>query len=291
MTVDEARQDTRSGHGALFGRLFDDAAIFPPGQAPMETALTRHLAWRSSPESDFVGPFICASPRWVELVSCLPRDASIPVSVTVPTGVGAVESAVRAAEEEPRTSLVSVEVPVTPEESLDQALTVLDAVLPPETVGFVELPWVAVDGVSCDLLARSRHRLKVRTGGTAAESFPSEELLAGMIWRTVRSGVAFKLTAGLHHAVRHRDAETGFEHHGFLNVIAATAAAGDDADVPAVQSVLATQDPGQVADLVRRLDGEATRDVRQQFLSFGTCSIEEPLEDLNNLGLLKQPSP
>jgi hypothetical protein len=290
MTVHEARHGTRSGHGALFGQLFDDAAIFPPGNAPMETALTRHLAWRSSPERDFVGQFICASPQWVELVSCLPTDASIPVSVTVPAGVGAVESAVRAAEEDPRTSLVSVEVPVAFEDSLGEVLKVLDAVLPRDTVGFVELPWAAVNGVSCDLLARSRHRLKVRTGGTAAESFPSEELLARMIWRTVRSGLAFKLTAGLHHAVRHRDAVTGFEHHGFLNVIAATAAAREAADVPSIQSVLATQDPGRVADLVRRLDGEAARAVRRQFLSFGTCSIEEPLEDLRNLGLLNEPS-
>ena len=39
----------------------------------------------------------------------------------------------------------------------------------------------------------------------------------------------FKCTAGLHNAVRHRAADTGFEHHGFLNVLLATRQAFDGA--------------------------------------------------------------
>jgi len=43
--------------------------------------------------------------------------------------------------------------------------------------------------------------------------------------------VPFKCTAGLHHAVHHTDPATGFVHHGFLNIVAATARAIVGGDV------------------------------------------------------------
>ena len=41
----------------------------------------------------------------------------------------------------------------------------------------------------------------------------------------VARSVPFKCTAGLHQAVRHTGATTGFEHHGYLNILLATARA------------------------------------------------------------------
>jgi hypothetical protein len=37
MTVDQRITDAVLGHGILFDRLFDDAAIFPPGTRPCRT--------------------------------------------------------------------------------------------------------------------------------------------------------------------------------------------------------------------------------------------------------------
>lgn len=271
----------------LFHRLFDDAAIFPPGNAAMPDAVTRHVDWCASPRGVYVGPFVCSSARWSELAESLaPAGASgISVAVTVPD-VSAVQDAVAAAREEPRASLASVEVPVADHAGLDHALTVLDKVLPADVPGFVEPPWSAIDADACTRLAASRHQLKIRTGGASAESFPSEDLLVTMLSCAVRHQVPFKLTAGLHNAVRHRDPATGFEHHGFLNVIAATASVLDGEDDSTAQSLLAIQNPKQLAELVRRLRPQAARDVRRQFVSFGTCSIDEPLRDLSDLRLL-----
>lgn len=99
---------------------------------------------------------------------------------------------------------------------------------------------------------------------------------------TVAAGVPFKATAGLHHAVRNTDPDTGFEQHGFLNVLLATEAAAHGAASEDIARILARRDAGGLATEVRGLSSRA----RGLFLSFGTCSIAEPLSELSGLGLL-----
>jgi hypothetical protein len=94
--------------------------------------------------------------------------------------------------------------------------------------------------------------------------------------------VAVKCTAGLHHAVRHTDPATGFEHHGFLNVLAACAAlAAGEAAEPWLLADAETLATGWSPDRVAR--------ARAVFTSFGTCSVLEPIDDLVTLGLLPAP--
>jgi len=122
-------------------------------------------------------------------------------------------------------------------------------------------------------------RLKFRTGGLEAELFPHPHALSRWIEAALDRETPFKCTAGLHNAVAHTDPETGFEHHGFLNVLAATEAALAGGDVHAV---LAERDPQAVAELA----GKVPEGTRRWFTSFGSCSVLEPLEDLVNLGLV-----
>ena len=103
---------------------------------------------------------------------------------------------------------------------------------------YVELPrlydarptpdWLA----ALDEVAAPDHRLKLRTGGPdgrrVPERRPSSPRASARPW-TAR--LAFKCTAGLHHAVRHGDPTTGLTHHGFLNVLLATRASLDGASV------------------------------------------------------------
>jgi hypothetical protein len=99
--------------------------------------------------------------------------------------------------------------------------------------------------------------------------------------------VPFKATAGLHHAVRNTDPRTGFEQHGFLNLLLATdalARGGTEADA---RALLAERDGTVVAGLV----GTVGPEVRALFTSFGTCSITEPRDELVDLGVLTAPIP
>ena len=85
--------------------------------------------------------------------------------------------------------------------------------------------WLA----AADEVAAAELRLKFRTGGTEAHAFPSAPALAAWIDAALDRETPFKCTAGLHGALRHRDDATGFEHHGFLNVLVATRHAFDGA--------------------------------------------------------------
>jgi hypothetical protein len=102
----------------------------------------------------------------------------------------------------------------------------------------------------------------------------------------ISRGLEFKCTAGLHHAMRHADEATGIEHHGFLNVLLAVAAALDGADTGRLAAVLAETDPGRVVAQVAGLDADHAQQVRSRFRSFGTCSTDEPVADLMRLGLV-----
>jgi hypothetical protein len=139
-------------------------------------------------------------------------------------------------------------------------------------------PEVYVEGVPPDELAGTGFRAKVRCGGA---SVPSVEELAGFVRRCRELTLPFKATAGLHHPVR----IDGL--HGFLNV--AAAALFDDEE-----AALAEEDPaafGLDADVFRwrgrSADGEEIARARRDiFVGFGSCSAQEPTDELIALGFL-----
>ncbi len=135
-----------------------------------------------------------------------------------------------------------------------------------------------------ELAAREIH-LKFRTGGASADLFPTSAQLAVCIETALDRELPFKCTAGLHNAVRHRDEETGFEHHGFLNVLLATRTSLDGGDPDEVARVLEETDGAVLAERISADPDEAAR-TRRWFSSFGSCSVLDAHEDLVELGLL-----
>lgn len=267
----------------LLAGLFDDAALFPPGNAPMERAVPAHGEHRAAWYADLVGPFLCPGTALPRLLERLPEGRPLPLGLIVPGGGAAVGPALAAIAGDARVTLTAVEVAAA---SVAEAGRALDAHLPPGATGYVEVPRGPGLDAALDALAATPYRAKFRTGGTVAEAFPSEAELAAFLTGCVARELPFKCTAGLHHAVRHTAADTGFEHHGFLNVLLAVAAVLDGADPAAA---LGERSGDALAERLVGLPSERARTVRGYFLSFGTCSIAEPLDDLLALGLLRRP--
>ncbi|MFC7531536.1 hypothetical protein [Actinoplanes sp. GCM10030250] len=248
----------------LFRGLFDDAAIFPPGNVPLPEAVAAHRKRQSSPVAPLLGPFVCASARWDDLVEAADGGPPLAVSLILPGPDAEIPTA-------PQIDVVALEVPGgAPGGAIPT---------------YVELPCGEITVPRAAALAGDGLRIKIRTGGVRPEAFPAEPDLAGALWSAVRSGIAFKLTAGLHDPVRHRDPVTGFEHHGFLNVLLATARALQGYDI---ERTLADQDAERVARAVAAIDEPLAKSVRHHFVSFGTCSISEPVNGLLHHGLLPE---
>ena len=270
----------------LFQRLVDDAALFPPGNAPMAAAVPAHLRRPAEPFAALVGPFLCPASRVAELRSVLPADARMAVGLIVDTGLGTVEEAVAAVRADEHLELRMVEVPVPAEEDLEAGAARAMAQVPAEVTLYVELPRVAGWRAALEHLGAAGRGAKLRTGGLRAELFPSAGELATFVTACAERQVPFKCTAGLHHAVHHTDPTTGFVHHGFLNLVVATARAIRGGDV---EHALADERPERVAAEAAAIDPPAAAATRALFVSYGSCDVGEPVTDLLALGLLTAP--
>jgi hypothetical protein len=304
--VSTTRDETLSQVPGPYRGLVDDAAIFPPGDAPVPSALEDHRAHLASEYGALVGGFVVDDVRLAELVRCLaqeagPAGAALAVHVVVSAGAGAIEPAVRRVVDASALELRALEVALRdPDDlaqnarrvtvavdqlvqagSIEQAVTVF-VEPPPLPSGTPSSPWLE----ALDEIAAADLRLKLRTGGPSADSFPGADELAAALGAALDRELAFKCTAGLHHAVRHRDPETGFEHHGFLNVLLATRASLDGAGAGDVAELLELTDAGAVTSRLAEVGDTSLAGARRWFTSFGSCSVTDPVHDLRALGLL-----
>lgn len=286
--------------------LVDDAAIFPPGDLPLQDAVPAHLAHQAAWYASMVGPFVIDDRR-LESVSPLIQDpppGDLAVSVVATGGAGSIDPALRAAHAASAVRPVAVEAALRARDDLTSAArrvsTVLalladDGVVDDDLTVYVELPVHESVATSTDWqgavdeIAAAGLRLKFRTGGADADAFPTPLALATAIDAALDREVPFKCTAGLHHAVRRHDPATGFEHHGFLNVLLATRACLDGAGVTAAADILALSSASSVGQAVEAAGATGLASARRWFCSFGSCSIAEPIDDLVALGLLVRP--
>jgi hypothetical protein len=266
----------------------------------MADAIAAHVATRSGPTASLVGRFLCPASRLAEQ-RATPGGGDIEVgaildTVTIASDEAAVTAAVNAALLH---RVASIEVAATGPD-LDRSVAVLSAglaVVPADLPVFVELPaselseWPPALRVIAAARAGGRAiGAKIRCGGVERSAFPSQGELAAFIAGCHAAGVPFKATAGLHHAVAHTDPETGFEHHGFLNLLlSCTAVLAGDAR--RVTTLLAARDAGVLVAAATALDTATAAQVRSELLvGFGSCSVAEPAADLWALGLVREPA-
>lgn len=279
------------GHSAippLFAGLFDDAALFPPASLTMPEAARQHGVHKHAWYSGAVGRFVCSADRLAELDEAAQhtRFADVNLALTVPGGIAALDSVRRAVAEFGWVHLKSIEVAVAVHDLADAIGIAADAV-PHNTQVFIEITPADLTMDVASALKASGLGLKLRTGGTGADAFPAADVLTEALGIACGSGVRFKLTAGLHHALPYVDQGTGFSHHGFAAVLCAVDSLQTTDRAGEPQGWLECTDGARVSAQLAQLTRERVHAIRSQFVAIGTCSITDPVDDLVTLGLVR----
>ena len=135
---------------------------------------------------------------------------------------------------------------------------------------------------------------KLRTGGVTANAFPTSAQIAGALVTPATHQLPIKFTAGLHHPIRQFRDEVKTKMHGFLNVLGAAVLAAEH-QWDAHQAAIVLEDEHSdsfsftddfLAWREWKIDVERLRYRRKFVTSFGSCSFDEPREDLRALNLV-----
>jgi len=237
---------------ALLRGLIDHAPQFPPAGLDLADAVQEDERARASRHAFVLARYVCPASRLADLPD-VGRGVSVVLDVSF-----APDERVEAVEALFRDDL--------------EGLAALAG------RAYVEVP------IDDDLPARLDHLrafgllAKVRCGGA---SVPSVEELARFLRACRDRGVGFKATAGLHHAVR-RDGE-----HGFLNLLAASAFGDEERALGEVEPSAFTLDAESFSWRGRALGPAELAATRRDLLqSIGSCSFFEPVEELEESGML-----
>ena len=306
---------------ALMTGVIDYAGLFPPARLPLDPAIRNYAAYRAGADAFMLGRFVIPAARLPELdpfaAELFPDDPAHPFRfaalgrggtdpVDFLAGLDADLAAMRSFEARHRervaVDVLETRLPVDVVNDaaalaglLDEALPRIGAVRP-----FFEVPlagdWRQVLDAAIDALGATGGSagFKLRTGGLEAAAFPSCEQVAAALIACREAQVPFKATAGLHHPLPRRDETVQATMHGFLNVFGGGALAFlRGLSEVQLAGILEQQD----AACFRFEDGhfragawavgadEIVRARREAVLSFGSCSFDEPRQDLAALGL------
>lgn len=283
----------------LLKSLIDYAGLFPPAALDMETSVRNYAGHWKGEDRWALGKFIVPASRLAEFerTASAHVDPADPWPLSVLGGSDLNHDLAMILEHRyhPTRGLAieSLETKAASPVEIDHATRI-----PRDLATYIEIPIAAPPD---NLLAAIRlvgGRAKIRTGGVKADLFPPSADVARFLVACAASRVPFKATAGLHHPVRcvrpftyEKDSARGTM-HGFLNLFLAAAfvqggmTAGDAAQVLDEDAPKAFGFDAQgAAWRGRRVTVDAIAAARSTFaLSFGSCSFEEPMAELRELG-------
>ncbi len=296
----------------LLAHSIDYAGLFPPCSLELSAALANQAEYVRSDDSWMLSTFVLPVARFKEAAAGFDRfgrDHPLRLSALGPgkATAGEFRDELKLVAQE-IAALKSVENPVhveqlemaLPKEGLDVIPEIARIVEPLGLPTFWEAPAdkapLAIARLAETNEALGEHRLgfKLRTGGVQADAFPAANKIAKALVAAVRHRVPIKFTAGLHHPIRQFRPEVKAKMYGFLNVLGAGIVAAEHQLEPdELVPLLESEDIGQFSfesSGFKWRNWEVPTDRvekhRQLITSFGSCSFNEPREDLRECGLM-----
>ncbi len=298
------RVGVESAVRSLLESAVDYAGMFPPAKLTLTEAASQYASAHAGMHSWLLGRFLLPLARLEDFGDVV--EASLPArgSSVWPVGVIATDDRLGQLDAIQRfnerwTGSLSVEAVEVAPLSRSRVGEVAGQVPEGVDVYFEVRPDEDV-GTYLEVVAAAGAGAKIRTGGVTADAFPSTSTLAEFIASCASARVPFKATAGLHHALRGPHPLTPAldnttTMHGFLNLsVAAALVHVEQADLSEVRAALDETSTdafrfrsGRLTWRDRTLAAANLIETRQRsFNSFGSCSFDEPVADLEALGML-----
>ncbi|TMW72311.1 hypothetical protein [Alteribacter natronophilus] len=309
----------------LLSGIVDYAGLFPPASLSLGPAMHNYASYLKDDDAWMLGPFVAPAHRLREILSYInlfSPDQPLRLSVTGRRGEEKQEAErilekdmqfirefVKLSDGKAKVEAYEIPLPpITPEAGFLEAVQSLafeeSLEVFCETTHPFDERWQAQTFSWLDTLAKlnkdrdeNKLHFKLRTGGVEKDHFPSLKSTAAAMHGACERDIKMKFTAGLHHPFRHFRRELDTMMHGFLNVFTAGVLADcGKADLNKVELILADEDPASFSLTNKMLawqgieaTEEEIQNARQRYVqSFGSCSFDEPREDLRNLKLLKE---
>jgi hypothetical protein len=289
---------------SLLSGLIDYAGLFPPAGLDMPSTVANFARYRRSESSWMLARFILPASRLPEFEEASAKlfsgrgESGWRLSVLGGPDVAADLARVDRFNRlfAPAAKVDTLEVKAEEARQIHLVMTLLPAGI----TAFFEIPAVPAGAGVLPALATLGARAKVRTGALTPQGIPPADVLARFIRECADTGVPFKATAGLHHPLRsvrrltyEQDSPSAVM-HGFLNVFLAAAFAFWKMDVDQLTALLEDQAPASfvfdeqgAAWCGIRISSAEIVAARASFaVSFGSCSFEEPVEELRELGIM-----
>ena len=308
----------RPAFRAFLTELIDYAGLFPPAALDLEPAVRNHLAYRQGGDAWMLGRFIVPAARLGDLDAFADDFRRQPGTRFSVLGMKGFDGSLGAtmeltsdkarafeARHEGAVRCDRFELRATPDDLGAMAETLGAMGLREGDAVALEVPMTG-DAYAPDRIEHAAHAvaeanaragtqraaLKLRCGGVTPDLVPGVERLAHAIAACRDAGAPFKATAGLHHPFPNHDEAVSARMHGFVNVFGgACLAHAHSLDRDAIAEVLDDADPSHfaLADAFswrgHAVSAEAVHTVRERAaLSFGSCSFDDPREDLVALG-------
>ncbi|HXG85318.1 MAG TPA: hypothetical protein VNI84_14955 [Pyrinomonadaceae bacterium] len=289
---------------ALLSEIVDYAGLFPPSQLSMDEAVANYAKYKKGNYSWMLGRFIVPLVRLEEFADSAKKffsgDAevwklSVPASEDIYGTVSEIEDFNR--ESAPFAVCDALEVKAETGARMEQ----IAESVPPHLNTYFEIPIGENFADLITTIAICGQRAKIRTGGVTPDAFPPAGRITRFMRTCLAANVPFKATAGLHHPLRCEKPLTYEKHasvgamHGFLNVFLAAAFLLRGFKPDALRELMedTRADNFQFEDegvFWREEHFVSTPHLKilraKNLISFGSCSFDEPIEDLREIGFL-----
>ena len=298
---------------ALLEGAIDYAGLFPPAELQLEPALQNYAAYVRDRDAWMLGAFVLPVGKFADAADLLkPFDVEHRLSVSAlgpkTEHAGEFGSALATAADKIRefnrqhcafagVTQIEMALPAQPGATISEAAQLLTDLQVP---AFWEAP---PDDAERAIATLAAHRadtgattfgFKLRTGGVISSAFPSAVQIARALVAAAEQRVPIKFTAGLHHPVRQYHTSVQTKMHGFLNVFGAGVLALEhEWDVQQTSRMLEDEDATSFKFTDQsftwntwEIATDRIAEHRRLVTSFGSCSFDEPREDLRALHLL-----